>query len=246
MRFDQSEKAARAPPAKPLLVTENKDKRRILVVDDEPSIIDFVAMGLRYEGFDIASAASGREALDRFHTFRPDLVVLDWMLPDLDGLEVCRRMRHISDVAVIMLTARADLEDKVTGLESGADDYIAKPFKFEELLARVRALLRRMGMSTSPVLVHGDLELDTARRQVRRGGQVTDLTLREYELLELLMRRPGQVFSREQILEQLWGFDFQGDTNVVEVHVSALRAKLADAQRHLIRTVRGVGYGLGT
>lgn len=224
---------------------ENTVKRRILVVDDEPSIVDFVTMGLRYEGFEIACASSGREALERFHAFRPDLVVLDWMLPDLDGLEVCRRMRRISDVAVIMLTARAELEDKVVGLESGADDYIAKPFKFEELLARVRALLRRMGMASSPVLTHGDLSLDTSRRQVRRGGQLADLTLREYALLELLMRRPGQVFTREQILEQLWGFDFQGDTNVVEVHVSALRAKLGDVQRQLIRTVRGVGYGLG-
>lgn len=226
-------------------MTETHDKRRILVVDDEASIVDFVTMGLRYEGFEIASASSGRDALDQFLAFRPDVVVLDWMLPDIDGLEVCRKMRGISDVAVIMLTARGDLDDKVAGLESGADDYIPKPFKFEELLARVRALLRRMGRASSTTLAHRDIEVDLARRQVRKNGQPIDLTLREYELLTLLMRRPGQVFTREQILEQLWGFDFQGDTNVVEVHVSALRAKLSDTDRQLIRTVRGVGYGLG-
>lgn len=224
---------------------EHVRKPQVLVVDDEPSIVDFVVLGLRYEGFETATAASGREALERFHESRPDLVILDWMLPDLDGLEVCRRMRSISDVAIIMLTARAELEDKVAGLEGGADDYVPKPFKFEELLARTRALLRRAGRAPSDRLVHGPLELDPVRREVRKDGAPVALTLREYELLALLLRRPGQVFTREQIIEQLWGFDFEGDTNVVEVHVSALRGKLKDASRQLIRTVRGVGYGLG-
>jgi two-component system response regulator MprA len=224
----------------------SETRRKILVVDDEEAIVDFVTMGLQYEGFETATAASGRDALERLRAFAPDLVVLDWMLPDLDGIQVCKEIRKISNLPIIMLTARGELEDKVAGLESGADDYLPKPFKFQELLARVRALLRRAGMGTSPVISFEDLELDTATRKVSRGGRPIELTPREYELLELLLRRPRHVFSREQILNQLWGFDFVGDTNVVEVHVSALRSKLADADRRLIRTVRGVGYALGT
>ncbi|MBM3465392.1 MAG: response regulator transcription factor [Armatimonadetes bacterium] len=220
-------------------------KTRILVVDDEESIVEFVSMGLRYEGFEVTWADSGRAALDRFRDESPALIVLDVMLPDLDGIEVCRRIRAISKVPVIMLTARGETDDKVLGLESGADDYLAKPFKFKELLARVRALLRRAGSDTGNVLAFGDLTLDRASRVVTRGGRAVELTVREYELLELLMQRPRQVFTREQILNRLWGFDFTGDTNVVEVHVSALRAKIADRDRTLIRTVRGVGYMLG-
>lgn len=222
------------------------DKRRVLVVDDEESIVDFVTMGLQYEGFETASAATGREALELFRTFRPDLVVLDRMLPDLDGIEVCKEIRKISNVAIIMLTARGDLEDKVSGLDSGADDYVPKPFKFKELRARIGALLRRTGLSSTHVLSFEDLELDTATRRVTRGARPIELTPREYELLELLLRRPRHVFTREQILTQLWGWDFTGDTNVVEVHVSALRTKLGDAERRFIRTVRGVGYALGS
>ncbi|MBI3964603.1 MAG: response regulator transcription factor, partial [Chloroflexi bacterium] len=151
----------------------------------------------------------------------------------------------ISDVPILMLTAKGELDDKVLGLESGADDYLPKPFKFKELLARVRALLRRAGADQGRTLTFADLVLDRATREVTRAGRSVDLTLREYELLELLLRRPRQIFTREQILNHLWGWEFNGDTNVVEVHVSALRAKLGDQDRRLIRTVRGVGYGLG-
>jgi DNA-binding response OmpR family regulator len=224
----------------------SQTKTRILVVDDEDSILDFVTMGLQYEGFETATASSGRAALEQFRTFAPQLIVLDWMLPDLDGIGVCKEVRKISNAPILMLTARGELEDKVLGLESGADDYLPKPFKFQELLARVRALLRRSGMSSDNVLSFEDVELNTGTHKVTRGGKNIELTLREYEVLELLLRRPHQVFTREQILNQLWGFDFVGDTNVVEVHVSALRSKLGDTDRKLIRTVRGVGYAIGS
>ncbi|HEY3997855.1 MAG TPA: response regulator transcription factor [Candidatus Xenobia bacterium] len=217
----------------------------MLVVDDEESILEFVTMGLNYEGFETMTATGGSDALELFRTQAPDLVVLDWMLPDKDGITVCKDLRAISNVPIIMLTAKGELEDKVLGLNSGADDYLPKPFKFQELLARVRALLRRSGASSAQSLSFEDITLDPATHRVTRNGRPVELTLREYELLELLLRRPHQVFTREQILNQLWGFDFVGDTNVVEVHVSALRAKLGDAERRLIRTVRGVGYALG-
>ena len=218
---------------------------RVLVVDDEETIVEFVCMGLQYEGFETASADTGRAALAKFRAVSPHLIILDWMLPDLDGITVCRELRAISDVPVLMLTAKSELEDKVLGLESGADDYLPKPFKFRELLARVRALLRRSGADHGRRLAFDDVTLDQATREVARAGRAIELTRREYELLELLMRRPRHVLTREQLLDQLWGWEFDGDTNVVEVHVSALRAKLGDRQRRLIRTVRGVGYALG-
>jgi DNA-binding response OmpR family regulator len=218
---------------------------RILVVDDEEAIVDFVSMGLRYEGFEVAAADGGREALRQFREFAPHLVILDWMLPDHDGIAVCKELRSVSDVPILMLTARGEVEDKVQGLESGADDYLPKPFKFQELLARVRAMLRRAGLDQGRLLVFGDLALDTATRQITLAGRPIELTRREFDLLELLMRRPRRVYSREQLLDQLWGWDYAGDTNVVEVHVSALRAKLGDRDRRLIRTVRGIGYALG-
>lgn len=217
----------------------------ILVVDDEESILDFVCMGLRYEGFETATAETGRAGLDRFHALAPQLVILDWMLPDLDGLRVCRQLRGVSEVPILMLTAKGDVDDRVVGLESGADDYLPKPFKFRELLARVRALLRRAGFDPGRRLVVGDLALDLATRDVAVAGRPVDLTRREFDLLELLARRPRQVFTRAQVLDHLWGFDFEGETNVVEMHVSSLRAKLGDRERRLIRTVRGVGYALG-
>ncbi len=220
-------------------------KSRILVVDDEESIIEFVCMGLQYEGFETATAETGWAALDRFRSFAPHLVILDWMLPDLDGLAVCKRLRATSDVPILMLTAKGELDDKVLGLESGADDYVPKPFKFRELLARVRALLRRTNADPGRTLVFGDLALDRATREVTRAGVPVALTRREFELLELLLGRPRQVFTRDQVLTHLWGWEFEGDTKVVEVHRSALRAKLGDHDRSLIRTVRGVGYALG-
>lgn len=218
----------------------------ILIVDDEESILELLDMGLGREGFRVVAARNGREALDLFRQESPDLVILDWMLPEVDGLEVCRRLRAQSAVPILMLTARGELDDKVLGLETGADDYLPKPFKFKELLARVRALLRRIGADTGARMAFGDLSLDRVERRVTRAGQPVDLTLKEFEILEYLMRHPRQVLTREQILDKVWGWDYPGGANVVEVHVSALRSKLGDADRRLIRTVRGVGYALGT
>ncbi|MBI3928550.1 MAG: response regulator transcription factor [Armatimonadetes bacterium] len=223
----------------------NDQKTRVLVVDDEQSILDYLRLGLQYEGFEVDCATSGSQALRRFGDFRPDLVILDRMLPDGDGLSVCDELRNVSEVPILMLSARGEVEDRVEGLRRGADDYLPKPFKFEELLARAQALLRRAGRQSTRLLSYRDLELDPGSRRVRRAGQPVELTAREFDLLEFLMRWPERVLSREQILTQLWGFDFEGNTNVVEVHISSLRQKLDDPERQLIRTVRGVGYALG-
>src|SRR6266545_7484472 len=217
---------------------------RVLVVDDEEVILDLISTGLRYEGFDVALAADGRAALVQAAQFQPHLVVLDWMLPGLDGLTVCRRLRAQSDVAILMLTAKGELEERVAGLEGGADDYLVKPFKFQELLARIRAILRRHHLSLRRRLSVGDLQLDRETREAWRAGRSLDLTPREFELLELLMQHPRQVFSRETLLNRIWGFDYVADPNLIEVHISALRAKLGDSARQIIRTVRGVGYTL--
>jgi DNA-binding response OmpR family regulator len=220
-------------------------KTRILVVDDEESILDFVEMGLTHQGFEVARAKSGTSALQLFAEFAPHAIILDVMLPDRDGIEVCMAVRAISTVPILMLTAKGGLEDRVRGLDSGADDYLSKPFKFKELMARMRALLRRAGFGTGHTLTFGDLTLDRSTRRLTRLNRPIDLTSREYELLELLMQRPRHVFTREQILNRLWGYEFDGETNVVEVHVRALRTKLGDNERRLIRAVRGVGYTLG-
>lgn len=215
---------------------------RILLVDDEPSILTFLQIGLEHEGYDVAIAVDGTTALQQFHQFSPQLVVLDLMLPDLDGAEVCQQIRTISRVPILMLTARNTVEDRVRGLGVGADDYVGKPVRLKELLARIRSLLRR---APGKMLQARGLELDVARRQVVRADRRIDLTQRECELLELLMQRAGQVVTRQQILKQIWGFDYiGGQTNVVEVHVRALRIKLGDAERKLIRSIRGVGYAL--
>lgn len=217
---------------------------RVLVVDDEESILDFVEMGLRYEGFEVELARDGQEALEAFARRRPDLVVLDLNLPGLDGLELCRRLRRSSDVPIVMLTARGDVDERVEGLEAGADDYLPKPFKFKELLARVRAVLRRRTSIAERVLRFGDLALNRDTREVFRGGRPIALTPREFELLEVFMLHPRQVMTRDVLLDRVWGTDYLGDGNLIEVHVSALREKLGDQQRRLIRTVRGVGYAL--
>jgi DNA-binding response OmpR family regulator len=217
---------------------------RVLVVDDEEVILDLISTGLRYEGFDVAMAADGRAALVLAAQFQPHLVVLDWMLPGLDGLAICQHLRAQSDVAILMLTAKGDLEERVAGLESGADDYLVKPFKFQELLARIRAILRRHRLSLRHRLSVGDLQLDHETREAWRAGRSLDLTPREFELLEVLMQHPRQVFSRETLLNRIWGYDYVADPNLVEVHISALRAKLGDTARQIIRTVRGVGYTL--
>jgi len=217
---------------------------RVLVVDDELTMREFLEMGLGYEGFDVRTAADGLEGLELAHAWGPDLVILDRMLPSLDGLEVCRRLRAGGEVGVLMLTARGDVDDRVEGLEAGADDYLPKPFTFKELLARVRAVLRRRGVALGRVLVYADLSLDRETREVTRAERTVELTPREFELLELFIGHPRQVFSRETILNRIWGYDFEGDGNVIEAHVSALREKLGDRDRTLIRAVRGVGYTL--
>ncbi|MBD0358697.1 MAG: response regulator transcription factor [Rubrobacter sp.] len=219
---------------------------RVLVVDDEQHIVDFVIMGLEGRGMEVKGALDGPAALKDLEGFRPDVVVLDLMLPGLSGLEVCRRTRAKSDVPILILSARDEVEDRVDGLNLGADDYLVKPFAFEELAARVVALLRRSGAPPGRVLRHADLELDQATREVRRSGHLIDLTAREFALLRYFMEHPRQVLSKNQLLEAVWGYDYVGDSNVVEAYVSYLRRKLnVPDEPDLIQTVRGSGYRLG-
>jgi DNA-binding response OmpR family regulator len=217
---------------------------RVLVVDDEDAILDFVELGLRYEGFEVELARDGQAALTAISSRRPDLILLDLNLPGLDGLEVCRRVRQVSDVPIIMLTARGDVDQRVEGLEVGADDYLPKPFKFKELLARARAVLRRRTTAAERILRFGSLELNRDTREVFRDGRPVHLTPRELDLLEVFMLHPRQVMTRDVLLDRVWGTDYLGDGNLIEVHISALREKLGDQERRLIRTVRGVGYAL--
>ena len=216
---------------------------RVLVIEDEATIAEFVVMGLSYAGFQVAVANDGKQGLDEFRRLRPDVVVLDVMLPEIDGFAVLRQIRLQSDTPVIMLTARGEVDDRVQGLDLGADDYLSKPFKFKELLARIRAVLRRHKPDVTPVLHLGPLSLRRDTLEVTLDGAPMQLTAREFDLLEFLMRHPRQVFGRETILQRVWGYEFIGETNVVEVHVSALRQKLG-SHRDLIQTIRGVGYTL--
>ncbi len=218
---------------------------RILVVDDDPEILSFLKRGLAYDGYEVDTASDGTEALAKARDIEPDLVVLDVMMPGLDGMEVSKRLRQASDTPILMLTAKGTVADRVAGLDSGADDYLIKPFAFDELLARVRALLRRSQPKEGDVLRFSDLSLDTATREVRRGAEVIDLTVQEFDLLELFMRHPRQVLSRDRIYARVWGYDFGGESNVIEVYVSYLRSKLeAGGKSRIIHTVRGVGYVL--
>jgi two-component system, OmpR family, response regulator MprA len=226
-------------------VTIGKMQRRILVVDDDPNILKVVQRGLGFEGYRVQVAATGEEALAAARETEPDLVILDLMLPGVDGIEVCRRLRGGLNTPILMLTARDAVRDKITGLEAGADDYLAKPFVFDELVARVRALLRRAAPEGPEVLKMADLLLDTGTREVSRGDRKLQLTAREYELLEFLLRHPRQVLTRDLIFQRVWGFDFLGESNVIDVHIRALREKLeADGEQRLIQTVRGAGYAL--
>ena len=217
---------------------------RILVVEDEADIGHFIRRGLAYKGYEVDVAPDGEEALSVARDRPPQLVILDLMLPGLDGVEVCRRLRGESDVPIIMLTARDAVADKVEGLDAGADDYLTKPFSFDELLARVRAALRRRS-APEDVITVGDLSIHPASRGVSRGGREIELTRREYELLELLARNAQKVVGKEVIFEKVWGFDYEPESDAIKVYIRYLRKKLnANGEPDLIRAVRGVGYML--
>lgn len=226
-------------------MTAPETKARILIIEDETAIADFLATELRFEGFDVRVEHDGMRGMIAARQAMPDLLILDRMLPGLDGLDLCRRLRATSDVPIIMLTAKGEVHDRVEGLNTGANDYVAKPFAFEELLARINAQLRAARPTPKTSLVLADLSLDAVSREVRRGDRAIELTPREFGLLDYLMRHPRRVLPREQILQSVWGYDFEGDEGVVEVYVRYLRAKLErDGEPRLIHTVRGIGYVL--
>lgn len=220
----------------------------VLIADDDRKIIDMLRRTLAYEGYQVITASDGQEALAKAQAQRPDIVVLDWLMPGLDGIEVARRLRSADSTPILMLTARDAIEDRVEGLDSGADDYLVKPFAPAELLARIRALLRRTETTEhdgQKPLAYSDLHLDPLTRETRRGERVFNLSPTEYDLLLYLMRRPRHVQARERLLEDVWGYDFQGDNNVLDVYIGYLRAKMeAGGEPRLIQTVRGVGYVL--
>lgn len=218
---------------------------RILLVEDDEEIVDVLRRSLRAEGYEVRSAGDGVEALDVATGFDPDLVVLDLGLPRMDGIEVCRQLRNEGDVSILMLTARAETENRVEGLDSGADDYLVKPFERQELLARIRALLRRRPPRGAASLQVSDLTLNPATREVRRGEREVELTAREFELLEFLMRNERLVVSREQLLDEVWGYDPMAATNTIDVFISNLRRKVeVDGEKRLLHTKRGAGYVL--
>jgi two-component system OmpR family response regulator len=231
--------ALRGPEGRPI---------RVLVVDDEQTLSELVGLALRYEGWEVRTAADGLSAIAAAREFQPDLVVLDVMLPDIDGLEVLRRLRaDIERMPVLFLTARDDVSDRIAGLTAGGDDYVTKPFSIEELVLRLRALLRRSPLaltSESSAIVVGDLVLDEDSREVRRGGDLIALTATEFELLRFLMRNPKRVMSKAQILDRVWDYDFGGQANIVELYISYLRKKIDAGREPMIHTMRGFGYVL--
>ncbi len=230
-------------------MAEAGSRHRILVVDDDASLAEMLQLVLRQEGFDTVWCASGDEALEQFRAASPDLVLLDLMLPGTDGVEVCRRIRSESGVPIVMLTAKSETGDVVDGLEAGADDYVPKPFKPRELVARVRTRLRRLpAESDSDIIPVGDLVIDVSAHEVRRDKAQIPLTPLEFDLLLALARKPAQVFSREKLLEQVWGYRHAADTRLVNVHIQRLRSKIErDPERpELVVTVRGIGYKAGS
>jgi two-component system response regulator MprA len=219
------------------------EQPHVLVVDDDSRIAAALRRALIYEGYHVEVAPDGQIALNRARERMPDLAILDIMMPGIDGLEVTRRLRAEGDVPILLLTARDGTADRVKGLDSGADDYLIKPFAYEELLARVRALLRRRAPRTKKTLRYADVVMDLATREVRRGERLIPTTAKEFDLLQHFMRNPGQVLRREQLLDAVWGFNFGASSNVVDVYVGYLRQKLEqDGQPRLLQTVRGVGY----
>jgi two-component system response regulator MtrA len=226
---------------------EHLTRGRVLVVDDDASLAEMLSIVLRQEGFDSQICGRGDEAYSVFRDYRPDLVLLDLMLPGKDGIDVCKEIRAESGVPIVMLTAKGDTVDVVLGLESGADDYVVKPFKPKELVARIRARVRRNDAPTSETLTIGDVEIDVAGHSVVRGGQPINLTPLEFDLLVCLARKPWQVFTREVLLEQVWGYRHSADTRLVNVHVQRLRAKVEHDPENpeIVVTVRGVGYKAG-
>src|SRR5436305_544631 len=232
--------------------------QKVLVIDDEENIIEFIRLGLRYEGFQIEAASNGEEGVTAAQRLTPDVIILDVMMPDIDGLEVCRRLRSnptTRDIPILMLTAKDHVQDRIAGLRTGADDYLTKPFDFDEMLERIKAILRRsrargaegaQGELNGQTLQFGDLCMNTATREVTRGGRQIELTATEYNLLHLFMSHPRQVLDRQTILNRVWGYDFLGETNIIEVYVRYLREKIEDSPStpRLIQTVRGVGYVL--
>ena len=222
---------------------------RILVVDDEPTLTDLLQMALRYEGCEVRTAATGHAAVRSAKEFQPDAIVLDVMLPDLDGFEVLRRVRgQAPEVPVLFLTARDAVEDRIAGLTAGGDDYVTKPFSLEEVVARLRALLRRSGLAAAAraesVLTVGDLTMDEDSHEVRRSGDLVALTATEFELLRFLMRNPRRVLGKAHILDRVWNYDFGGQANVVELYISYLRKKIDAGKPPMIHTLRGAGYVL--
>jgi DNA-binding response OmpR family regulator len=220
------------------------NKPTALIVDDEPQIVDFLQLGFEYEGFNVVVATNGPEALRAATTQKFDIIILDVMLPGLNGLEITRQLRPLKDTAIIMLTAREEIDDRVAGLDLGADDYVTKPFAFKELMARVRAVLRRHGKNYGDVLSFHGITLDRVTRIVTRDEHPIELTPREFDLLELFLMHPRQVLTRDSILARVWGYDYSGDDNIIEVYVRHLREKLGDNPPLLLQTVRGIGYAL--
>lgn len=216
---------------------------RILIIEDDEEILRILKRVLTYEGYTVDTALTGQVGLTLAREQMPDLIVLDWMLPKMDGLEVCRRLQKLGNQPILMLTAKDTTQDRVEGLDAGADDYVVKPFEIEELLARIRVLLRRTAADRVKVLEFADLALDSSTRKAKRGEREIELTAKEYDLLELFMRHPDQVMTREVIFDRVWDYDFGGESNVLDVYIRYLRQKLEEeGESRLIYTVRGVGY----
>lgn len=221
---------------------ENLNGIRILIVDDEPNILQFLELGLLNEGFEVQTAQDGITAINQLKQFRPHVVILDVMMPGMDGFEVCRMLKKLDNVAVIMLTAKDEVDDRVKGLMLGADDYVVKPFSFEELLARIYARIRNQFPHKFSEVIIGPFQIDDRRKEIKYEGRTLELSPTEYELLKFLVLNHGMVLSKRMILDKIWNYDFRGEENIVEVYIRSLRDKLNDKDHHIIRTIRGSGY----